>query len=74
MQPFPHARLLALLEATPAGHARSAAHLLGQQFFYSHLRWWRGILEPSSVPLGVIQDMYLDEIYKGREAFSWRSA
>src|SRR5215211_4683286 len=30
MQPFPHARLLPLLEAPPAAHARAAAHLLGQ--------------------------------------------
>jgi hypothetical protein len=30
MQPFPHARLLPLLEASPAAHPRAAAHLLGQ--------------------------------------------
>jgi hypothetical protein len=35
------------------------------QFFYSHHRW-RGILKPSSVPLCVIQDMCLADIYKGR--------
>jgi hypothetical protein len=40
------------------------------QFFYSHLQW-RGVLGPSSVPfLGVIQDMYLGDTHKGREAFS----
>ncbi len=38
------------------------------QFFYSHRRW-RGILKPSSVPLCVIQDVCLADIYKGREAF-----
>jgi hypothetical protein len=27
---------------------------------------WRGILKPYSVPLGVIQDMCLVDIYKGR--------
>ena len=27
---------------------------------------WRGILKPYSVPLGVIQDMCLADIYKGR--------
>jgi hypothetical protein len=30
MQPFPHTRLVPLLEPTPAGHPRAAAHLLGQ--------------------------------------------
>jgi hypothetical protein len=39
------------------------------QFFYNHHRW-RGILKPSSVPLCVIQDMCLADIYKGREVFS----
>ncbi len=28
---------------------------------------WRGVLKPSSVPLGVIQDMYLNDTHKGRE-------
>src|SRR3712207_1220676 len=39
------------------------------RFFYSHLQW-RGVLEPSSAPLGVIQNMYLDDTHKGREVFS----
>jgi hypothetical protein len=39
------------------------------QFFYSHHRW-RGILKPSSVPMCVIQNMCLADIYKGREVFS----
>ena len=39
------------------------------QFFYSHLQW-RGILKPSSAPLGIIQNTYLDDTHKGREAFS----
>jgi hypothetical protein len=40
------------------------------QFFHSHLQW-RSVLKPSSAPfLGVIQDMYLNDIYKGRELFS----
>ena len=30
MQPLPHARLVPFLEASPAGHAASTAHLLGQ--------------------------------------------
>jgi hypothetical protein len=39
------------------------------QFFYNHHRW-RGILKPSSVPMCVIQNMCLADIYKGREVFS----
>ena len=39
------------------------------QFFYNHHRW-RGILKPSSVPMCVIQNMCLANIYKGREVFS----
>jgi hypothetical protein len=38
------------------------------QFFYSHQE--AGILKPSSALLGLIQDMLLDDTYKGREAFS----
>src|SRR5215217_243804 len=30
VQPFPHARLLPLLQTPPAAHPRAAAHLLGQ--------------------------------------------
>jgi hypothetical protein len=39
------------------------------QFFYSH-PLAASILKPSSAPMGVIQDMRLDDTHKGREAFS----
>jgi hypothetical protein len=38
------------------------------RFFYSHLLR-RGILKPSSAPLGVIQDTCLNDSHKGREVF-----